>query len=305
MTDAELRTSFSRSPVFRSLPAAKIDEIARNVRNETVAPGIVVFREGDIAESFYVISSGKVRVFVRHNGVERDLAFLGAGDCFGEVALLTGESRTATVEVLDKTELLVFSRELFDNIVEEYPDISRTFMKGMRTWLLRDQEIIEEEAEAVMKVSRMSWMDFLLIIGVSILLGLSFNHSNPNGIALFPSAPDKNSIPAISASAAMKEYRQGKALLVDAMPQNFYQKAHIKGAVNMPMSLFDIVYLMNFSEEEKDKSILIYGNSISRPYDLEIASKLMLRGYADVKIIDGGLPAWEAEGYPVEALAAK
>ena len=73
----------------------------------------------------------------------------------------------------------------------------------------------------------------------------------------------------------------------------------------MPMALFDIVYLMNFSEEDKDKKIVVYGNTISRPYDLEIAGKLLLRGYSDVKVMDGGLRAWEANGYPVEEQVSK
>jgi rhodanese-related sulfurtransferase len=306
INDKEIRDDILRSPVFRSLPADKIDEIVRNVRNETLPPRAIVFRQGDAAENFYIISSGKVRAFVRHeNRIERDLAIRGAGDYFGEIALLTGESRTATIEVLEKTELIVFSKELFDNIVKEHPEISRTFLKEMRSWLLKDEEIIKEEAAAVMKASRMTWVDFIFIVGVSVLLALSFNHTNPNGIPLFPSPPDANSIPVVSASAAMQDYSQGKVLILDAMPPNFYQKRHIKGAVNMPMTLFDIVYLMNFSEEDRDRTILVYGNSISRPYDLEIASKLMLRGYEDVKIIDGGLPAWEAKGYPVEETAAK
>jgi len=45
---------------------------------------------------------------------------------------------------------------------------------------------------------------------------------------------------------------------------------------------------------------VVYGNTISRPYDLEIADKLMLRGYKDVRVLDGGLQAWEAKGYPVD-----
>jgi len=304
--DDENRIGILRSPVFRSLPKEEIDEIVRNVRNETLPPRAVVFRQGDVAENFYIIRSGKVRVFVRHdNGTERDLAIRGTGECFGEVSLLTGESRTATVEALEETKLIVFSKELFDCVVKEYPEISRTFVKEMRSWLLKDEEIIEEEAEAVMKASRMTWVDFVFIIGVSVLLALSFNNTNPNGIPLFPSPPDKSSIPEISASAAMQDFARGKVLILDAMPPNFYQKRHIKGAVNMPMTLFDIVYLMNFSEEDRDRTIVVYGNSISRPYDLEIAGKLMLLGYSDVKIIDGGLPAWEAKGYPVEETAAK
>jgi len=73
----------------------------------------------------------------------------------------------------------------------------------------------------------------------------------------------------------------------------------------MPMAIFDIVYLMSFSEEEKDKEIVVYGNTLSRPYDLEIAEKLLLRGYTDVKVLEGGLAAWEANGYPVEPKVSK
>ena len=103
----------------------------------------------------------------------------------------------------------------------------------------------------------------------------------------------------------MEDYRQGQTLIVDAMPQTFYRKRHIKGAVNMPMALFDIVYLTNFPEEDRARKIVVYGNTISRPYDLEIASKLLLRGYSDVKLMDGGLSAWEANGYPVEEQVSK
>ena len=143
------------------------------------------------------------------------------------------------------------------------------------------------------------------MVGVSILLAITFNISNPYGIPLIPERPDSESIPLISAAAAMEDYRQGQTLIVDAMPNNFYQKRHVKGAVNMPMALFDIVYLMNFSEEDKARKIVVYGNTISRPYDLEIAGKLLLRGYSDVKVMDGGLKAWEADGYPVEEQVAK
>ena len=149
----------------------------------------------------------------------------------------------------------------------------------------------------------MSWFDFLLVIGVSVLLAITFNISNPYGIPLVPVRPDP--VPSISASAAMENYRQGQTLIVDAMPNNFYQLRHIKGAVNMPMALFDIVYLMSFSEADKDKKIVVYGNTVSRPYDLEIADKLLQRGYRDVRVLDGGLRAWEANGYPVEQKVSK
>jgi rhodanese-related sulfurtransferase len=219
------------------------------------------------------------------------------------VALLAGDTRTANAQCLVETHLVVFSKEQFDSLLRYYPDLSRNFVREMRGWLLKDQEIIEEEADAVIRASRVFWFDFVLVIGVSVLLAITFNLSNPYGIPLVPERPEP--VASISASAAMEDYRQGHTLIVDAMPNNFYRQRHIQGAVNMPMALFDIVYLMSFSEEEKDKEIVVYGNTLSRPYDLEIADKLLLRGYTDVKVLDGGLAAWEANGYPVEPKVSK
>ncbi|MCE5333122.1 MAG: cyclic nucleotide-binding domain-containing protein [Desulfobacteraceae bacterium] len=293
-------------PVFREVPPDKLDEIARSVGNRTVPPKALVFREGDAADRFYIVCSGKVRVFVNHGDeVERELSVLGAGESFGEMGLLTGEARTASVEALSEAHLIYLTKEQFDQLLEDCPAVSRKFMKDMRKWLVKDQEIIGEEAGAVMSASRLSWIDFAMVLGISILLALSFNHANPNGIPLFPAAPDRTVFGKVSATEAMQKQKEGKALIVDAMPSNFYQKRHIKGAVNMPMALFDIVFLMNFSEEDKEREVLVYGNSISRPYDVEIANKLQLRGYSDVKMIDGGLKAWEAVGYPVEEAASK
>lgn len=295
-----------KNPVLRDLPREKVDEIARSVQIREVPSNSIIFRQGDAADGFYIVSSGKVRIFISpEKGMERELAVLGPGESFGEVALLTGESRTASVETIGETRLLVLGKDDFDRLLTEFPEISKKFMKDMRTWLLKDQEIINEEADVVLKASRLSWYDFFLVIGVSVLLALSFNKANPNGVPLFPAVTDGEAIPSISASDAMEHFGRGGALIVDAMPANFYHRGHIKGAVNMPMSLFDIVYLMNFPEENKEREILVYGSTISRPYDLEIAGKLMLLGYTDVKVIAGGLTAWESKGYPVEGKGAK
>jgi 3-mercaptopyruvate sulfurtransferase SseA len=60
---------------------------------------------------------------------------------------------------------------------------------------------------------------------------------------------------------------------------------------------------MTFAEEDNAKKIVVYGGTISEPYDLEVANKLILRGYRNVRILEGGLTAWEGGGYPVEEKA--
>jgi rhodanese-related sulfurtransferase len=170
----------------------------------------------------------------------------------------------------------------------------------MSGWLLRDEKLIEMEAQQVHRAPRLAWFDFPLLIGVSLILAIVFNQSNPNGIPLFPKLPDRKSIPAVSPTTAMEELKSGKAIIVDAGPASFYEQKHIKGSVNMPLSLFDIVYMMTLAGEEKEKKIVVYGGTISKPYDLELASKLVLRGHKNVGILEGGISAWEQKGYPVE-----
>ena len=306
MAATETNESILEASVFRDLPREKLDEIAGAVKVQTVPAQTIVFREGDPGDNFYIVSSGKVRVFKKNErGIERDLSILGPGESFGEMALLTGEPRTANIETLEESRLMVLPKNEFDRILRECPNVSMTFMKEMRTWLLRDDRLLEQEAEETYQASRLSWFDFLLVIGVSLVLALSFNRSNPNGIPLFPSVPDRSSVPVISAETAHKDLERGNTILVDAMPSNFYQKGHIKGAMNMPLALFDIIYMMSFADEDKDKEIIVYGDTISRMYDLEIAAKLMVRGYKNVKILEGGLSAWSAAGFQVEEKAKK
>lgn len=294
------RKRLKESTIFRDVPREKLDEITRAIRNVVFPGNTVVIREGDPGDSFFIISSGKVRVFRRlGEDMETDLAILGPGDSFGEMALLTGEPRSAYIETLEETHLMVLSKDQFDRILRDCPDVSRAFVKEIRGWLLQSQKLLETEAQETYKATKLSWLDFVVVFGVSIVLALVFNSSNPNGIPLFPKFPDQGSIPVISPAAAMEEVQRGDALIVDAMPPNFYGRRHIKGAVNMPLALFDIVYMMNFAEEDKNREIIVYGRTVSKLYDLEVASKLMLRGYTNVKILEGGLSAWERSGYPV------
>lgn len=68
--------------------------------------GTTVFRQGDPGGSLYVIRAGRVRVLKESNGRRRMVSTLGPGDFFGELAVVTGQPRSATVEVVDDAELL-------------------------------------------------------------------------------------------------------------------------------------------------------------------------------------------------------
>ena len=300
-THDDKKKKLSETAVFRDMPVDMLDEISGVVEDRVVPARTVVFKRGDPGDSFWVIQSGKIRVFRSDDqGVEITLSELGPGQSFGEVALLTGEARSASVETLEETQALVLTKEQFEQVLKSHPEVSLTFIKQLSGWLKRDEQALETEARRMATPPQMSWFDFVLLIGVSILFALVFNQSNPNGIPLFQKLLSKEAIPSITLFAAAEEYKQGEAVFVDAMPANFYDKRHIKGAVNMPLALFDIVYLMTFDEENKTKKIIVYGRTISKLYDLEVANKLALRGYKNTKVLEGRLSDWEKKGYPVE-----
>jgi CRP-like cAMP-binding protein len=71
-----------------------------------LSKGTSVFRQGDPGGSMYVIRAGKVRVLKESHGRQRVVTTLGPGDFFGEMAVVTGRPRSATVEVVEDAELL-------------------------------------------------------------------------------------------------------------------------------------------------------------------------------------------------------
>lgn len=147
---------------------------------------------------------------------------------------------------------------------------------------------------------RVSALDFLVIIGLGLALGAIFNLINPGGINPVPPFWLHKSPPPIDVQWAKLKYENGEALFVDARPDTLFKKRHIKGAVNLPLDLFDFVYLMKFSHLDPQKELIVYGRNVSRHYDQEVALQLTARGHAKVKVFSEGLPSWENRGFPTE-----
>ncbi|MGH8977593.1 MAG: cyclic nucleotide-binding domain-containing protein, partial [Acidimicrobiia bacterium] len=98
-----------RVELFKVLTAPALETLARESRPITAKPGEIILHEGARGAEFYVIRSG--RVAVTRGGHE--LATLGAGDGFGELALLFDAPRTATVVAIETVELLAIGRDAF------------------------------------------------------------------------------------------------------------------------------------------------------------------------------------------------
>lgn len=116
--------ALSRVDVFRALDAAKIDRLARRLRLLVFGPGEVILRQGDPGDSLFVIRSGEVAVRLEVPGRQRDITTLSAGQFFGEMSLMTGESRAATIVARTHVECYVVSKDVFQEILEANPELA-------------------------------------------------------------------------------------------------------------------------------------------------------------------------------------
>jgi len=112
-------------PVFASLTDEFISSLRDRVELVHYAKGQVICKQGDVADSFYLVRIGFVKVSQAHPGGELVVAYLSRGDYFGEIGLLQGDVRTATCTALDHVELVRFSGEDFNRMMVQFPDIRK------------------------------------------------------------------------------------------------------------------------------------------------------------------------------------
>ncbi|MFH1349433.1 MAG: rhodanese-like domain-containing protein [Pseudomonadota bacterium] len=149
------------------------------------------------------------------------------------------------------------------------------------------------------RTRRVSGMDFILILGFALVLSLIFNYSNPSGVNLIPETWLREPTPVIDVQDAKVKYDTETALFLDARPADFFKQRSIQGAINLPLNLFDFVYMMKFTKVQLKREIIVFGRNISKLYDEEVAFRLASRGHTNVKILRGGLSAWQEKGYPL------
>lgn len=161
----------------------------------------------------------------------------------------------------------------------------------------RLRSLVQQEAD---RMGRPSRFDFVLILMLATVVGVLFNVAAPQGIPLVQETLLRPPSAGISPRAALKSLEAGAAIIVDARPRELYEQRHIKGAVNAPLALFDIMYMMKLSQLDPDHLIIVYGRHFSRHYDEELAYRLRRKDHPNVRVLEGGLQAWVAEELPVQ-----
>ncbi|HEY5957272.1 MAG TPA: mechanosensitive ion channel family protein [Polyangiaceae bacterium] len=138
-----------RVSLFNGLSVDEATRLARGLNTIPFAPGEVLTRQGADAHWLYIVISGRVSVRVHNEDMEREVARLGEGQFFGEMGLLTGEVRTATVVALDEVECYRLGKDEFRELVQARPEIAEEVAAELarrRTELMAARDNLDAEA---------------------------------------------------------------------------------------------------------------------------------------------------------------
>lgn len=109
--------------IFAPLSNEETVMLAQAAVRHVFAPDELVIRAGDAGDSMFVVHKGRVQVQINENGKPRTVATLNEGDFFGEMALFTGEPRTANVVALEETEVLEIGHAAMKQVFDTNPDL--------------------------------------------------------------------------------------------------------------------------------------------------------------------------------------
>lgn len=109
----------ARLPILATFDRAELEALAARTTPRTFASGTALMRQGDFGASMFIITSGKARVTLHAPGGPKEIATLAAGDLAGEISLLTGAARTATVTASGKVEAVEIDKQGFAELLAD------------------------------------------------------------------------------------------------------------------------------------------------------------------------------------------
>lgn len=131
--------------LFREMSVRDLAVVAEQAEEETFAAETLVFEEGTTGESLYIVTEGSVGVMKG----DRMVAVVGVRECFGEMAILSGETRSATIRSLEPTRALVLRRTQFQALIEHHPRIAFPIFEMLSQRLRKATDLLRDSREAI------------------------------------------------------------------------------------------------------------------------------------------------------------
>jgi small-conductance mechanosensitive channel len=132
----QIADRLSAVDIFSPLSTEELQRLARATVGHVFAPGETLIRAGDEGSSMFVVHNGRVQVQVSDSGHSRTVAVLNEGDFFGEMALFTGEPRTANVIAVEETEVLEIGHAAMKHLFQTNPDLAESI-----SWTIAERRV--------------------------------------------------------------------------------------------------------------------------------------------------------------------
>ena len=129
-------TMLRNVPLFAGLSDQELAILADSISKQTFAKDMIIFHKGSIGQSFYIIESGMVRIFLLSaSGQEISVNIYGPGQVFGQMSLLDGLPRSAGAVAMEKTVTLILHRDDLLRHLEAYPRMAWRIMVVRQCYL--------------------------------------------------------------------------------------------------------------------------------------------------------------------------
>ena len=134
-----------KHPIYSDLEPEALDQLCRYAKHTSLKRGATIFCKGDPGDSVFGVISGTVKISVSSaEGRSAILNLIGAGDTFGEIAVLSGQGRTADATANTNCEIFVIDRRDFLPFVRSQPALAMKFIELLCARLRRTSEQVEQ-----------------------------------------------------------------------------------------------------------------------------------------------------------------
>lgn len=142
---ASLTYELRQHEFFASMDDAALEQLIGLTQTKLYKARSTIFNQGDEGDSLYVVLSGAVKISTTStSGKETVLCFLGPGEVLGEIAVLDGDTRTASASVIEEARLMVLHQAAFLGFLESHPKVALHIIRVLCQRLRKTDTFVEE-----------------------------------------------------------------------------------------------------------------------------------------------------------------
>ena len=156
VTRERLITFLLETPMFEKLEPSEMMEIIHIVEIEMYKQGDIIFEEGDTGNAWYVLYHGAVDVLKHGSSGEKKITSLGPQSCFGEISILDGSPRSATIRAAEDSVVFRVSRDAFAELIDSDHLVAYKLLHHMAILLAERQRTTTLRLSELLKASEIT-----------------------------------------------------------------------------------------------------------------------------------------------------